>query len=170
MIFVISKALTQRYHRDSDCNDTGNVCFWTPNTKSIRKKISKNLKIGLWSFRDSADFVKINKIQLFQVKFNDFAWISLFSHDFCENHKISEAPQADLKIFRNFLSDRFCVWCPENTFPGSLRSLSRWWRCVKVLKIMKIVKFQRGLCYAISMVWRPSSTTPQVSYCSKAFN
>ena len=30
-----------------------------------------------------------------------------------------------LKIFRNFLPDRFCVWCPENTFPGSLRSLSR---------------------------------------------
>ena len=83
---------------------------------------------------------KTNEIHVKSLNFTWHSWIMLI---FTESAKCPKLHKPIWRFLEIFLSDRFCVRYPENTFPGSLRSLSRWWRCVKVLKITKIMKFQR---------------------------
>ena len=97
------------------------------------------------------EFVKINEIQLFLLEiqwfwldFNDFDWISMVFYDFREIHDIAEPLQVDKMFLRKFHPERFCVWCLENIFPGSLPSVSRRSRCVKLAKSEEKSKFQES--------------------------
>ena len=95
-----------------------------------------------------------------------FDWISLIFTKLTIFASICKPVQGEKTCLRKFLLNRFSIRCLENTFPGSLRPVSWRSRCVKLLKIVKIIKFQRDLVYAILIFWRRSSTTPDWIYCS----